>query len=100
MAPSERFLRLDFQRINSVPGVRCEKFGCNYWDHKSDEKSFQRKHITNSYVVIFDFVTLICTVNSIVNPFHATGLFLYPLKTSTNLWFSDTFRGYGKRPVT
>ena len=22
------------------------------------------------------------------NPFHATGLFLYPLKTSENLWFS------------
>ena len=30
---------------------------------------------------------------------HATGLFLYPLKTSGNLWFSDVFRGYRKMPV-
>ena len=35
-----------------------------------------------------------------LNPFHATGLFLHPLKTSENLWFSDVFRGYGKRPAT
>ena len=27
-----------------------------------------------------------------VSPFHATGLFLYPPKTSENLWFSDVFR--------
>ena len=33
------------------------------------------------------------------NPFHATGLFLYHPKTSENLWFSDFFRGYTKRPV-
>ena len=35
-----------------------------------------------------------------LNPFHVTGLFLYFLKTSENLWFSDVFRGYRKRPVT
>ena len=35
-----------------------------------------------------------------LNPFHATGLFLYPLKISENLWFSYVFRGYRKRPVT
>ena len=34
-----------------------------------------------------------------INPFHATGLFLCPLKTSENLWFSDVFRVYRKRPV-
>ena len=33
------------------------------------------------------------------NPFHAIGLFLYPLKTSENLRFFDVFRGYRKRPV-
>ena len=33
------------------------------------------------------------------NPFHATGLFLYNLKISENLWFSDIFREYRKRPV-
>ena len=28
-----------------------------------------------------------------LNPFHATGLFRYPLKTLENLWFSDVFTG-------
>ena len=36
---------------------------------------------------------------TLVIPFYATGLFLYPLKTSKNLWLSDVFRGYRKRPV-
>ena len=34
-----------------------------------------------------------------LNPFHATGLFLYLPKTSENYRFSDAFRGYRKRPV-
>ena len=33
------------------------------------------------------------------NPFSATSLFLYPLKTSENLGFSNAFRGYRKKPV-
>ena len=32
-----------------------------------------------------------------INPFHATRLFLYPLKTLENQSFSDVFRGYGNR---
>ena len=32
-----------------------------------------------------------------INPFHTIVLFLYPLKTSENLRFSDVFRGYRKR---
>ena len=32
-----------------------------------------------------------------VNPFYATGLFLYLLKILENLWFSDIFRGYRNR---
>ena len=32
------------------------------------------------------------------NTFHATGLFLYPLKTGI-LWFSSAFRVYRKKPV-
>ena len=35
-----------------------------------------------------------------INPFRATDLFLYPLKTSENLWISDVFRGYRKIPVS
>ena len=38
-------------------------------------------------------------VASEINPFHATSLFRYPLKTSGNLWFSDVFREYQKRLV-
>ena len=37
---------------------------------------------------------------SYINPFHATGLFRYPLKTSEKQRFSDVFRGYRKRPAT
>ena len=33
------------------------------------------------------------------NPFHFTGLFLCPLKTLENLWFSDVCRGHKKKPV-
>ena len=28
-----------------------------------------------------------------INPFHATGIFPYSLKTSENLWFYDAFKG-------
>ena len=31
--------------------------------------------------------------SNILNPFHVTCLFPYPLKTSENLWFSDVLRG-------
>ena len=33
----------------------------------------------------------------LLNRFHATGLFLYPLKTYENLWFYDDIKGYGIR---
>ena len=34
-----------------------------------------------------------------INPFHVTGLFLYPKKTE-NLQFSDVFKGYRNRSMT
>ena len=37
---------------------------------------------------------------ALINPFHSTGLFLHPLKTSENQRFSDVFRGYRKQKVT
>ena len=36
----------------------------------------------------------------VFNSFHVTSLFLYPLKTSENLWFSDVLREYRKKYVT
>ena len=35
--------------------------------------------------------------NLIINPFHATALFLYPLKKSENLRFSDIFMEVKKK---
>ena len=46
-----------------------------------------------------DFQAILSAAGFLFNPFHATGLFLYPLKTSENQRFSDVFRGYRKRPV-
>ena len=42
-----------------------------------------------------------CSENSslVVNPFHVSVFFLYPLKTSENQRFSDVFIGYRKRPA-
>ena len=37
--------------------------------------------------------------NAKINPFHATGLFLSPLKTSEIVCLSDILRGYRKRLV-
>ena len=50
--------------------------------------------VTVETVIIDNFQTVI-----IINPFHATDLLLYPLKTSENQRFSDVFRGYQKRSV-
>ena len=33
------------------------------------------------------------------NIYYATVIFLYPLKTSVNLWLIDVFRGYKERLV-
>ena len=43
--------------------------------------------------------TLFLIVKQLVNPSHATGFFLYYLKTSENQRFFNVFRSYGKRPV-
>ena len=34
-----------------------------------------------------------------VNPYHAIGLLLYPMKTSDTQTFCSVFREYRKRPV-
>ena len=49
--------------------------------------------------ISFEFTTPFSVKPIFSNPFHATDLFWYPLKTSENLWFSDVFRGYQKRLV-
>ena len=54
-------------------------------------KHLSYRQIVNCYVKII--------FQSAINPFNVTGLFLHPLKTSKNLWFSDVFRGYRKRQM-
>ena len=52
--------------------------------------------------MVYVCLTNMCMVESSVdNPFHTTGLFLYPQKTSENLWFIYLFifGGYIKRLV-
>ena len=38
-------------------------------------------------------------IPNVVNPFHVNVPFLYSLKMSENLWFSDVFRGYKSRTL-
>ena len=45
---------------------------------------------------LFEVIQLLLVI---INSFHTTGLFLYSLKTSKNLWFPDAFRRYNKKPV-
>ena len=47
----------------------------------------------------FHYVVVLISF-SLINPFYATILFLYPMKTSEKLWFSDVSWGYRKRPKT
>ena len=46
---------------------------------------------------IFTYTISNLTCHITIYPFHATGLFLYPVNISENLSFSDVFKGYRKR---
>ena len=48
---------------------------------------------------LVNITLLIFSFKIFFNPFHATDLFWYPLKTSENVWFSDVFKGYQKGSV-
>ena len=50
-------------------------------------------------VIWFKWTSFDVTTYLAFNPFHTTDLFLYPLKASENLWFSNFFRGYRMRPA-
>ena len=46
-------------------------------------------HIKDYFIAKNSFVAEVA-----FNPFKSSVTFLYPLKTSENLWFSDDFRRY------
>ena len=75
---TERQLRLEFLLLRWVDCGSCNNVSTCYLRH---------------LVMVFIIVPLT------LNLFHATGLFLYPLKTSENQRFSDVFRAYRKRAV-
>ena len=45
----------------------------------------------------FEMTNLVAELHCDINLFHATDLFLYPLNTSENLWFSVDFGEYRNR---
>ena len=62
-------------------------------------EQFVGKLPTNCLSVSDHFVGLSLKRLTVINPFHSTGLFLYPLKILKKQRFCDVFRGYRKRPV-
>ena len=59
--------------------------------------SFPKGNKHFSYLILIMFSH--SSIRISFNPFHANGLFPYPLKKSENQRFSDVFRGYRKRPM-
>ena len=58
--------------------------------------SFIKLNFSAIVVAFFTNVLSLLLANILVflyNRLHATDLFLYPLKTSENLWFFDVFMG-------
>ena len=49
------------------------------------------------YFLISNYDNIHKVLQFCINPFHATGLFLYPLKALENLRFPDIFGGYKKQ---
>ena len=60
-------------------------------------KVFKRNFLENKLKVIQSHCFKVSFL--LLNPFHATCLFLFPLNASENQRFSDNFRGYRKRPA-
>ena len=75
-------ISMDFTNLDEIKQVRKSWMRVN-----PDWKQL----VNNSY-----FSRIICLNFLYFNPFHATGLFRYPLKAAENLWFSVAFRGYQK----
>ena len=53
--------------------------------------TYLQRHFKNSSITY--------SSTSLINPFHITSLFLYPLETSENQMFSDVSRSYRKTLV-
>ena len=56
--------------------------------HRCTSISFKDRETMETFSKEEHFIT------ETINPFYSNVTFLYPQKTSENLWFSDVFRGY------
>ena len=70
----------------------CTQTFTNYFYHKKKYVHIFQCHKMCYEGVIKASILFFAELNY-VNLFHASDHFLYPLKTSENLWFSDVFRG-------
>ena len=59
-------------------------------------KGFSASSFFEMLRTLFLFIILNKTISCI---WYFIGIFMYPLKASENLSFSNVFRGYRKRPV-
>ena len=54
--------------------------------------------IPDSYIEFFQEEKLVFNILQCLDQFRVIGFLLFTMKTSKNLWLSDVFRGYRKRP--
>ena len=66
------------------------KIGAWVWNGLNERK--WRKYTNDNFKKIWAHF-------NVIKPFYATCLFLYPQKTSKNLWFPSVFNGYRQRSV-
>ena len=79
---------------------RWEKVSFKYFGIESSHFSYSNIYTREKYwLSIHLSIDNKTTLTYLVNPFHTAGLFLYPLKISENLSFSDVFSGHRKGPV-
>ena len=84
-------LPLFFYKLLKLSGLCWYKCHIYYTMHIFHKPHFLR-HVFRSQVLMNNL--------ELLNPFHVIAFFLYTLKTSENLWFSDVFREYRERPVS
>ena len=63
-----------------------------------NERKCVWKNVWSQVLAAQEFSGQFYELEHFLNPFYATGQFLYPMETE-KLWFSDVFRGYRRRPA-
>ena len=69
-------------------------FSCNLRSSSIHRDNVLSWGIPSTFITFIAFINLQTYWSEDINPFHATFLFPYPLRTPENLFFYLTFRGY------